>query len=130
MTHTIKLRTDEYLFEATGTTSQEARDQFNDAVVASQMTHIQRRDPPSANFVGQPTSGAEPLTVQFTDTSAGQVTAWSWDFGDGTSSNLQHPTHTYNADTPGNTQRFDVTLVTSGPGGTSFNRKERYIRVN
>ena len=34
------------------------------------------------------------LTVNFTDTSSG-ATSWSWDFGDGTTSTLQNPSHTY-----------------------------------
>lgn len=129
MSHSIKLRTDEYVIEATGDTSQEARDQFNDAVVASQLPHIQRRDPPSANFVGVPVNGDAPLTVSFTDNSAGQVSTWAWDFGDGTTSNLQHPTHTYAATSPASVDRYTVTLVVSGPGGTSFETKERYIKA-
>ena len=37
-----------------------------------------------------------PLTVQFTDTSTGNVTSWSWDFGDGTALDTsQNPTHQY-----------------------------------
>jgi PKD repeat protein len=37
------------------------------------------------------------LTVNFTDlsTSSNTITSWSWDFGDGNSSNLQNPDHTY-----------------------------------
>lgn len=38
------------------------------------------------------------LTVQFTDTSVdpdGSIVAWNWDFGDESSSDLQHPLHTY-----------------------------------
>jgi PKD repeat protein len=38
------------------------------------------------------------LTVAFTDASTdtdGTVVAWSWDFGDGGTSTVQHPTHTY-----------------------------------
>ncbi len=35
--------------------------------------------------------------IFFTDLSAGSPTSWSWDFGDGSTSNLQNPTHTYAA---------------------------------
>jgi len=52
--------------------------------------------PPTADFVGDPNSGCKPLTVQFTDKSEGEITSWLWDFGDGGTSTLQNPTHTYN----------------------------------
>jgi gliding motility-associated-like protein len=35
------------------------------------------------------------LTVQFTDLSSLHATEWLWDFGDGQTSSLQHPQHTY-----------------------------------
>jgi len=35
-----------------------------------------------ANFTGTPTSGTAPLTVQFTDTSTGSPTGWTYFFGD------------------------------------------------
>lgn len=34
-------------------------------------------------------------SVNFKDTTYGNLISWSWDFGDGTRSSLQHPTHTY-----------------------------------
>ncbi|WP_292489682.1 GH25 family lysozyme [Methanoculleus sp. 10] len=52
---------------------------------------------PVANFIGTPAGGTAPLTVQFTDTSTGDPTAWFWDFGDGSASTEQHPIHTYTA---------------------------------
>ena len=49
-----------------------------------------------ADFDVDPRSGAIPLTVQFTDLSVGDPTAWVWDFGDGSAiDSRQHPTHTY-----------------------------------
>ena len=46
-----------------------------------------------------PTNGASPLTVRFTasavDSSGNAITNWSWNFGDGTASSVQNPTHTY-----------------------------------
>src|SRR5688500_520442 len=51
----------------------------------------------SVDFTASPrSSAAAPLTVNFTNTSdkPGQ-TAWLWNFGDGSTSTLQNPTHTY-----------------------------------
>lgn len=63
-----------------------------------------------ANFTGTPTSGAAPLTVAFTDTSFTSdplgIVAWAWDFGDGGTSSMQNPSHTYVC--PGS---YDVTLT-------------------
>ncbi len=53
---------------------------------------------PTANFLQVSAAGCGPLVVQFTDSSfitTGNVTAWFWDFGDGTSSVVQNPSHTY-----------------------------------
>jgi len=46
---------------------------------------------PTAAFTAAP----EYLTVQFTDQSTGNPTSWSWEFGDGSSTTDQNPSHTY-----------------------------------
>jgi len=51
--------------------------------------------PPIANFTVNTTSGTAPLAVQFTDTSTGAPTSWSWTFGDGGTSTEQSPVHVY-----------------------------------
>jgi gliding motility-associated-like protein len=48
----------------------------------------------------------------FTDNSTGAVTVWDWDFGDGSSSALQNPSHTYPAGSS-----YNVTLIVSTAAG-------------
>jgi PKD repeat protein len=67
---------------------------------------------PVANFEGTPLSGEAPLTVQFTDISAGTITEWEWDFGDTETSVLQNPSHTYTA-----AGTYTVTLTVSNTCG-------------
>jgi len=57
-----------------------------------------------------PDSGCSPLVVNFPQSATDGAVAWFWDFGDGTNSNQQSPTHTYvNATT--NAMQFDVELT-------------------
>ncbi|PWT99543.1 MAG: hypothetical protein C5B52_10480 [Bacteroidetes bacterium] len=81
------------------------------------------------DFVADKTSGCAPLAVTFTDNSfscADFITSWSWDFGDGNTSTLSQPTHTYAA--AGN---YTVSLtVTSMGGATATLSKPNFITVN
>jgi beta propeller repeat protein len=52
-------------------------------------------EPLVAAFEANTTAGAVPLTVRFTDRSAGSIESWSWTFGDGSSSTDRNPVHTY-----------------------------------
>jgi PKD repeat protein/Zn-dependent protease len=57
--------------------------------------YISVGDPPTVNFSASSSTGILPLTVIFTDRTAGSTRSWRWDFGDGTTSTEQNPTHTY-----------------------------------
>ena len=80
---------------------------------------------PVAAFVTNPSPahGEERLLVQFLDRSTGAVTAWNWDFGDGTGSSAQSPLHLYLFG------KFDVTLTVSGPGGSSSFTLDEAVEV-
>lgn len=67
---------------------------------------------PVAGFIGSG-EGCAPLTVAFTDTSEYAV-SWLWNFGDGNTSTLQHPIHTYTI--PGT---YTISLIVTGPGGST-----------
>ncbi|MDD1660530.1 MAG: lectin like domain-containing protein, partial [Methanomicrobiales archaeon] len=79
---------------------------------------------PKASFSGTPTSGKATLKVQFTDTSTGNPTSWTWDFGDGTTSSLKNPAHDYTAK-----GRYTVKLTVRNAGGSSTAVKYNYIRT-
>ncbi len=81
--------------------------------------------PPLADFTGNPVSGAAPLAVNFSDQSSGIITGYYWDFGDGTTSSLQNPSHVYNS--PGN---YTVSLTATGPAGTNTKTRANYISVS
>jgi PKD repeat protein len=79
--------------------------------------------PPTADFVGTPTTGMAPLNVNFTDQSIG-ATSWSWDFGDTRTSTLRNPSHLYTA--PGT---YTVSLTVTNSYGSDSEIKTDYITV-
>ena len=73
---------------------------------------------PVANFQASTGRGEAPLTVQFTDTSnggQGQL-SYEWDFGDGGTSTVQNPSHTYLVPRG---EGYKVTLVVRDAAGPS-----------
>jgi len=62
-------------------------------------------------------------TIAFTDSSTNNPTAWSWDFGDGNSDTVQHPSHTYSA-----AGTYSVCLTATNFVGTSSSYCE-YVTV-
>ncbi len=82
---------------------------------------------PVAMFTGYPVSYCTNDTVQFTDTSSGQPTSWSWTFqgGNPATSATQNPVVIYN--TAGN---YAVSLAVTNVNGTNTATKPSYITVN
>ncbi|KKG26024.1 PKD domain-containing protein [Methanosarcina sp. 2.H.T.1A.8] len=79
---------------------------------------------PVANFDSNVTLGIQPFTVSFYDRSE-NAASWSWDFGDGNSSELQNCTHTYFE--PG---YYTVSLtVNNSEGSSNTSVREDYIFV-
>jgi PKD repeat protein len=80
---------------------------------------------PVADFSAEPLTGQASLTVTFTDASAGVVTAWDWNFGDGTAnSSEQSPLHTFTA-----AGTYTVTLKVINDCGEDIAIKTDYIVV-
>ena len=90
-------------------------------------TTVTVNDLPTVDFFANQTNGCPPQVIRFTDISSGTAipVAWSWDFGDGTTSNIRSPQHTY----AGNGM-YDVTLtVTDANGCVNTLTRSNYIRM-
>ena len=98
--------------------------------------------PPVAGLSGQPTMGAEPTTVKFSDRSRvvtlptlpdeppspppPPIVSWRWDFGDGQTSWQPNPRHTYSTEGV-----YQVSLtVTDSEGRTNTSSMTRSIIVD
>ena len=79
---------------------------------------------PSAKFDADVLTGPASLSVNFADYSTGSINSWSWNFGDGSGSTEQNPSHTYVK--PGT---YTVSLTVAGPGGSDTETKTGYITV-
>jgi hypothetical protein len=79
---------------------------------------------PTADFSASPTLDGAPLDVSFTDLSNQIPTGWSWDFGDGGSSSVQHPTHQYTV--PGD---YTVSLTATNLNGSHTRVLPKLIAV-
>lgn len=84
----------------------------------------QNTNPPVAEFSANNTTTCNG-TICFNDLSSNVPTGWLWNFGDGNTSNLQNPCHTYASD-----GTFTVSLTASNGNGSDFVTKTNYITVN
>ncbi len=80
---------------------------------------------PVSNFIAGQTTVVEGASVAFTDLSTNTPTSWSWNFGDGGTSTLENPSHTYT--TAGT---YTVFLVSTNAFGSDNETKVNYITVN
>ncbi len=95
-------------------------------VTFSTMVTINTVIAPVAGFLSDQQEGCVPMTVQFTDQSLNNATAWEWSFPGGTpaSSTLQNPSVTYS--TAG---VFDVILRVSNSAGIDEESQTNWIKV-
>jgi len=76
-------------------------------------------EPPTADFSYTPANPTRADFVHFYDKSTGSITSWQWDFGDGSISNDENPSHKYSSK-----GTFTVTLTVSGPAGEDTKTKQ------
>ena len=80
-------------------------------------------NPPAADFFTSTRYGPSPFTVSFSDASLGYLPmTWHWDFGDGSGSDQQNPTHTYRTDGD-----YDVRLTVTNQYGSDTKTAKGYI---
>lgn len=79
---------------------------------------------PIADFSANKTNVAINETVSFSDESSFAPTSWAWDFGDGTTSTEQNPTHSY-----AEVGTYTVQLTVENENGSDTEIKENYITV-
>ncbi len=79
---------------------------------------------PVANFTANKTTITKGESINFTDQSTNTPTNWLWDFGDGKTSSLQNPSHTYNS-----FGIYSVSLTASNSDGSDIKTKVDYISV-
>ncbi len=82
-----------------------------DTIIRS--NYVKVVNPTSSYTPPAPNYQCAPYTAQCLDPTTGS-SGWLWDFGDGTTSTMQNPSHTYN-----NPGTYVVTLVTQMAGGCS-----------
>ncbi len=79
---------------------------------------------PTADFTVNTTMGKSPLDVQFTDLSNSSHSGFSWDFGDGSTSDEQNPSHSFTEPGP-----YTVSLTITNSAGSDTKTKVNYITV-
>ena len=84
--------------------------------------------PPVASFLANITSGTEPLTVQFNDTSTNTPTSWRWAYKNATVGWTQFAT-TRNTSYTFSGGTHDINLTATNAAGSDDEIKPEYIEV-
>ncbi|MGD0709578.1 MAG: C1 family peptidase [Bacteroidales bacterium] len=80
--------------------------------------------PPVANFTANETTSCSSI-IQFTDESSNSPTSWAWTFGDGGTSTLQNPSHSYTAN-----GTYTVSLKAMNTYGNNTKSVTSYINIS
>lgn len=94
-----------------------------DTSVAQAAYSVAGTIPPTADFTTATTSSCTGQ-ISFADAST-PATSWAWNFGDGNTSTLQNPTHTYTAN---GTYNVSLTITENGQNGSTT--KNNYITIS
>lgn len=81
-------------------------------------------NPPVADFEANATTSCTG-EISFEDQTTGGPNAWNWNFGDGSTSTLQNPTHVYQQD-----GTYTVTLIASNNIGSDTFALQNYITID
>ncbi len=86
--------------------------------------------PPTADFTGSSNTVCQGESLTFTDASSGDITSYSWDFGDATATPASTATgagpHTITFNSAGT---YNIELTVTGPGGSDTETKNGYVTV-
>ncbi|MBI5325738.1 MAG: PKD domain-containing protein [Ignavibacteriae bacterium] len=93
-----------------------------DSSVVSKNDYISVYELFGASFSADTNSGLIPLTVNFTDLSFGNPISWTWNFGDGGTSQQQNPSHVYTVQ-----GIYNVSLTVSDGSQNSTKTKNDFI---
>ena len=86
---------------------------------------VQVGQKPSTAFTATPTNTCASTPIVFTDKSAGKITDWLWNFGDGITDTSRNPVHYYN-----DTGYFHVRLIVSNNGCSDTLLIPKLIYIN
>jgi len=76
-----------------------------------------------ADFIGSPLAGRVGMQVQFTNLSGGDITSYSWNFGDGGVSIEKNPSHVYQ-------KRGTYSVILTVTGGINNSKTAQKMREN